>query len=99
MVLVLSNVFIAILCDAYSEVQDELKEAASQVEGVNFFQHFSKANVNKDSNVDADELKAMCKVNDEVANKMLKEYGGGDGLLNREEYETMRKDFEDLIKD
>lgn len=105
MILVLSNVFIAILCDAYSEVQEELKESCAKfdVEGAKFFKRFtsrfSKINKDGDRFVDAKELKAGCNVNAEVAEEIIKKYAGEDGKLDHEEYKKMQTELNDHIKE
>jgi len=72
MILVLSNVFIAILCDAYSEVQKELKDAAVKTQS-NFFGRFSWGTGRKGGQLDVDELKAGCKRIQDEGKKLLEE--------------------------
>jgi len=97
MIMVLSNVFIAILCDAYSEVQDDLKKTTTKIKipGLKMLSKlslgFNNFNQNKDGHVDKKELKAI--FGDKTADDLIKKYGGDDGVMNEEEFRRMKTDL------
>jgi len=97
MIMVLSNVFIAILCNAYSEVQDELKNSNVQIHipGMELFSklglNFGALNVNEDDKVDRKELSAVFGA--ETAEELIKKYGGEDGVLDQTEFKRMKTDL------
>lgn len=97
MIMVLSNVFIAILCNAYSEVQDELKNSLVKIEipGLEMFSklglNFNVFNANKDDIVDKEELGAI--FGNETAKELMEKYGGDDGVLDKQEFKRMKTDL------
>jgi len=98
MILVLSNVFIAILCDAYSEVQKELKDVSVKTK-TSFFGRFNWVTGSKVGQLDVDELKAGCKRNQDEGKKLLEEYCGDDALLDREKNQAMKKQLGENSKE
>jgi len=100
MIMVLSNMFIAILCNAYSEVQNDLKNSKTSIEipGVKMLfklkLSFGNFNSNKDSKVDKKELGAI--FGTKTADELMKKYGGDDGVMNESEFRKMATDLEGL---
>jgi len=97
MIMVLSNVFIAILCDAYSEVQDDLKNTKSDIKmpGLKMFTKlltFGHMNKNKDSKLDKKELSML--FGSKVADELMDKYGGDDGAMDEKEFRKMKTDLE-----
>jgi len=103
MIVVLSNVFIAILCTAYSEVQEEMKRDNPSIEipGLGVFTRFSskiqrklsfsQINKNEDNVVDESELKSV--FGEDAAEVIIKRYGGEDGVIDKNEFERLKTDI------
>lgn len=107
MILVLANIFIAILNDAYAIVNGETRDESFSFQGIKasplirylgFFKSFKEVDKNGDGQVSRDELSVTTGISKDEATSVITIFDqDGDGMLNSQEVKNLRQSTQQIL--